>query len=398
MKLLIIGVKWPPPTFIARKIELLQRQGVEITVACSNLASHKPEEINLLKLITFERKSDLFNALWWFLFLLPTNLLLLTHYWKAARQRTASVKQALWLFLHSLPLIAQNTDIVHFEWNSAAIKYLPFYTLLGCPIVISCRGSQVQIAPHNPQRQDIIDGLHESFQQATAVHCVSEDIFQTAHRYGVAEEKVWVIRPAVDPNFFYPITTSQSEAMEKIQLVSTGSIIWTKGYEYALQSIRRLVDNGIAVNYKIIGSGTKSEYQRILYTINDLELEGHVQLTGHLTPKEVRDHLQNADIFLLSSLSEGISNAVLEAMACGVPVVTTDCGGMREAVTDGVEGFVVNTRDVNDMAEKLLVLVQDPELRYKMGIAGRERILKEFTLEQQTQKFLNLYTDVLINN
>jgi len=100
-------------------------------------------------------------------------------------------------------------------------------------------------------------------------------------------------------------------------------------------------------------------------------------------------------VFLLSSLSEGISNAALEAMACGLPVVTTDCGGMREAVTDGIEGFVVPVRDPEAMAEALLRLWKDPELRRRMGEAARERVLREFRLDQQISAFLALFKDVI---
>jgi colanic acid/amylovoran biosynthesis glycosyltransferase len=113
-------------------------------------------------------------------------------------------------------------------------------------------------------------------------------------------------------------------------------------------------------------------------------------LHGRLKPEEVRDKLQQADAFLLSSLSEGISNAVLEAMACGLPVVTTDCGGMREAVTTNVEGFVVPVRESEQMSQALATLCEDAALRTRMGRAARKRVLQEFTLSQQVSNFAAL--------
>src|SRR5262249_45707758 len=157
---------------------------------------------------------------------------------------------------------------------------------------------------------------------------------------------------------------------------------------YALLAIRRLADQGIPVRFEIIGQG--AERQRIVYTIHDLGLEEHVHLHGRLAPEGVRDRLQQADAFLLSRLREGIANALLAGMACGLPVVTTGCGGMREAVADGVEGFVVPARDVEAMAAALATLAANPDLGRRMGQAARERISRQFTLDRQVTRFIEL--------
>jgi colanic acid/amylovoran biosynthesis glycosyltransferase len=151
-------------------------------------------------------------------------------------------------------------------------------------------------------------------------------------------------------------------------------------------------DSGCDVELEIIGEGV--DRQRLLFGIQDLGLSDCVRLSGGLPADVVRERLQNADLFLLSSVSEGLSNAALEAMATGLPVVTTDCGGMREAVSDGVEGFVVPVRDVERMAAALGRLAEDAELRVRMGAAARVRVLKEFTLEGQVRAFTELLEEV----
>ena len=100
-------------------------------------------------------------------------------------------------------------------------------------------------------------------------------------------------------------------------------------------------------------------------------------------------------MFLLSSVSEGISNAALEAMACGLPLVTTDCGGMREAVRDGIDGFVVPLRDPRAMAAALARLARDEGLRQTMGNAARQRIVEHFSIETQIARFQALYREVI---
>lgn len=226
------------------------------------------------------------------------------------------------------------------------------------------------------------------------MHCVSDAIKQNVLEFDLNPEKIRVIRPAVDPEFFYPLDDDRP-SVGTLKFLMVGSLLWVKGYEYAVHALRLLLDKGVVAQLRIIGDGPDA--QRIRYTAFDLGIRGHVQLLGKLTPTEVRDHLRQAEVFLLASLTEGISNAVLEAMACGVPVVTTDCGGMREAVTDGVDGLVVPTRDPAAMAEALHKLATQPDLRTSMGQAGRDRILRDFTLEEQTSQFIQLYREVLSN-
>lgn len=288
-----------------------------------------------------------------------------------------------------LPFAGKRWDLIYFPWNSTAIAHLPLFEI-GCPVVISCRGSQINIAPHNPTRSRIRKGLANTFKKALAVHCVSDAIKKEAVRHGLDSGKAWMIRPAVDLNFFYPL--KQELDPHRFQVMTVGSLNWVKGYEYALLAIRRLKDMGVPVRFEIIGKGR--ELDRILYTVEDLQLKDDVLLAGKLRPEQIRERLQHADAYLLSSLAEGISNAVLEAMACAKPIVTADCGGMREVVENGVEGFVVPVRDIEAMAKALQTLWQEPKLRRQMGIAARERVIRDFNMENQIAQFRELYHSV----
>jgi colanic acid/amylovoran biosynthesis glycosyltransferase len=278
-------------------------------------------------------------------------------------------------------------DLIYFPWNSAAIAQLPLFDL-GIPVVVSCRGAQVSIAPHNPDRLAIRVGLEETFRRAAFVHCVSRKILEEARAYGLDPNKASIIRPAVDPKFFRPRGEEADAAAACLRIITTGSLIWRKGHEFALLAVARLRDRGIAARMEIIGEGP--ERARVLYTAHDLGLDDAVTLPGRLPPEQVRDRLRAADVFLLPSLSEGISNAVLEAMACELPVVTTDCGGMGEAVDDGVEGFVVPVREPHAMAEALARLALDAGLRRQMGRAARQRVERDFDLRQQIDRWVDL--------
>ena len=394
LRVLFAGISWPVETFIVGLIRGLADAGVEVSIASEIKPSRNRllDHPGILWLRTPSWKVSAAARLLWLGWLAITGLRKgrrdarrFNFYARQNPERAGRLQT-----LHQLlPFAGKRWDVIYFPWNSAAISYLPLFDM-DAPVVISCRGSQINIAPHVPSRAGFRDDLRATFALAANVHCVSDAIRAEASNFGLDTTRCTVIRPAVDPKFFYPAANG---ANGKFRIVTTGNLVWLKGHEYALISIRQLVDLGIDVQFDIIGDGP--ERQRIRYTLQDLGLEGHVHLHGSLDQAGVREILQRADAFVLSSLSEGISNAVLEAMACGLPVVTTDCGGMREVIADGVEGFVVPLRDPQVMASRLASLATSSELRRRMGEAARSTVVNKFSLSSQVKHFCNLYQAAL---
>ena len=150
---------------------------------------------------------------------------------------------------------------------------------------------------------------------------------------------------------------------------------------------------GISFRYEIIGEGI--ELEKLVFIANDLGIAGDVHFVGKLSSAQVRTHLESCDIFLLPSLSEGISNAVLEAMAMQVPVVSTTAGGMDELITNMENGLLINTYDAAELASKLKLLIQDDTLREKVGQNGHRTILENFKIERQLDVFLKEYNYIL---
>lgn len=281
--------------------------------------------------------------------------------------------------------------VVYVPWLNALMAE-PGLFELGAPVVTSCRGSLVNIAPWDPNRPDYRDALARVFARSALVHCVSRDIRSEAAYLGLDPLKARVIHPAVDPEVFRPPDGSDVQD-GPVRVVGVGTFIWVKDYEHALLALRRALDAGPDLTLDLIGDG--ADAQHIRYTIDDLELGDRVTLRGRLPPDEVTAVLQRADVLLHTSCAEGISNAVLEAMACGLAVVTTDAGGMREAVRDGVDGLVVPVRDTNEMASALISLAGDAGLRWRLGASARERVMTDFRLDQQVAAFRNLFAEAL---
>lgn len=280
-------------------------------------------------------------------------------------------------------------DVVYAPWLNALISHPGLFDL-GAPVVTSARGSLVTIAPWDPGRPRHREQLGEVFQRCSAVHCVSDRIVDDAVQLGLDRSNATVIRPAVDPAMFD--VGQRRRSGDAMRVVGVGTLIWVKDYEHALLAVRHAVNAGADVRLDLIGDGP--DRQHLEFAIDDLGLGDRVRLLGKRDPAEVAERLGEADVFLHTSSAEGISNAVLEAMSAGLPVVTTDAGGMSEAVRDGEDGFVVPVRDAAAAAESLARLASDPQLRERMGASARQRVLDQFRLDQQIDDFIELFRRV----
>lgn len=279
-------------------------------------------------------------------------------------------------------------DIVHFEYSGLAVAYLDALPLLRpARLVVSCRGTQERIKP-------LIDDaraqqLRAMFVAVDRVHCVSSDMLRTCAQYGLEPTKAFVNRPAIDVAQFTRTRPYVPRTTGPIRLLASGRLHWAKGLEFGLVAIKKLVDAGHDVHYEIIGAGPEEE--RLQFAVRDLGLAARVTLAGKRSPAEVRAALEAADIYLLHSVSEGVSNAALEAMAMGLPIVSTAAGGMPEAITHGEDGLLVPSRDPDAMARAIARLLVDPHERATLGAAARRRIEREFSLERQIDTFVAEY-------
>jgi colanic acid/amylovoran biosynthesis glycosyltransferase len=397
LNILVVGSGWPHSgTFIERRLRALVLAGIQVIV----VAKGKPSAPLLspipgIQIVWLYSDSSITSwlatgkALLFFLLHQPVGFCRL---WRILKNHAPDLKSRLALARRAIPLAHLRPDIIHFEWNSTAINYEWMFDWYHCAIVVSCRGRQINIWPHLPNKIEFTDRLKRTFEKATVAHCVSQSLAREAIKLGLRPEKTRVIYTAVDPDFHSP-AEKRGVLESPIHLITVGALIWRKGFEYALMALRILLEQGFNVRLEIIGDGI--ERDRIVYTAQDLGIKDQVQLSGRLSPVEVRDRLRSADIFILPSLSEGIANVAVEAMACGLPIVTTECGGMCEAVENGAEGFVVPSRDPAALAEALIQLIQNPGLRSDMGRAGRQRVLRQFTLDRQAEQFITLYQGLL---
>jgi glycosyltransferase involved in cell wall biosynthesis len=189
--------------------------------------------------------------------------------------------------------------------------------------------------------------------------------------------------------------TSPQEARVALNLPPDGLVIGTvsrldpvKGVAFLVHAFSK-VDRAHLV---VIGDGPERAALESL--AGGLGVAGRVHWVGHR--RNVPHLLPAFDLFVQPSLHEGLPNTILEAMAAGLPVVATAVGGTPEVVVDGVTGLLVPPRDPDALAQAIVRLLYTPDLRCRMGQAGRERVAQYFTVERMVEQTERLYERLLV--
>jgi glycosyltransferase involved in cell wall biosynthesis len=160
-----------------------------------------------------------------------------------------------------------------------------------------------------------------------------------------------------------------------------------KGQKYLVAAAAKVIREVPDARFLIMGEGELRD--ALEHQIKDLGLERHVFLTGFRD--DVAGLQKSFDLFVMSSVTEGLGSAMLDAMACSRPVVATRTGGIPEAVEDGITGLLVPPQDDAALAKGIVRLLKDTALRQRLGEAGRQRVVEEFSVEKMVAGTLAAY-------
>lgn len=228
---------------------------------------------------------------------------------------------------------------------------------------------------------------------------VSDAIRQDLIRYDrLPPERVLVIRNGVDLERFEPeirhsdFRTELGIPQETLMLVSIGRLAENKGYEYLLESISMLQPSiGRDMRLVIVGEG--SHHETIARSIRKRGLEGKVILAGQRM--DMPDILAASDIFVMSSIEEGLPNAMLEAMSMARPIVATRVGGIPEVLHDPEHGRIVPPMNPKALADAIRDVALQPERARAMGRAARDYVLANLSIQATASKWESLYQTLL---
>ena len=208
---------------------------------------------------------------------------------------------------------------------------------------------------------------------------------------------------SVIPNPISPALLQQALEQPRVEPVEsvvlyTGRVEFNKGSLELLRSVGQVVSQFPEVEYQLAGGRHNSIDDRSLErALGTNGTRSRVQLLGHVPWQSLADCYRRASVFVMPSYYETFGISVIEAMAFGLPVVATNVGGLPEVVVDGVTGILVPPGNSEALAEAILRLLRDPDLRARMGQAGRERVRAEFTVERIVSQTLAVYESVSRN-
>ncbi len=233
--------------------------------------------------------------------------------------------------------------------------------------------------------------LDEKINRALFVSCISNYCRSQAMIFSPIEQwnKLHIVHCGIDPALF----KSVSHQGKGKRLLYVGRLAVVKGLPILLQSLAALKQNHPDITLTVVGDGSDRTYLEQM-TI-DLDLSSNVNFVGYKSQSEVCKYFEETDVFVLSSFAEGVPVVLMEAMAAGVPVVAPQIAGVSELVEDGVSGYIVPAGNTVSLTQSIEKLLNDAELRAKFGIAGRNKVEKEFNINIEVQKLYQVTSKAL---
>jgi glycosyltransferase involved in cell wall biosynthesis len=273
--------------------------------------------------------------------------------------------------------------VVLAEYGPCGVKVLPACERARVPLVVHFHGYDASVT-------SVLDSYRERYRElflsAAGIISVSTSMHNALLGLGAPPEKTHYIPYGIDCDAFRP----SSAAPQRGLILAAGNLVEKKAPHLtilAFSEVRRVLPTA---KLRFIGDGPLRGVCHDL--IASLRLGDSVEMLGAMSHIDVLKHIQTAQVFVQHSVramsgdSEGTPNVILEAGACGVPVVSTRHAGILDAVLEGETGFLVDERDVAGMARAVIRLVNDAEFSVQVGRAARKRIESAYSLPQQIDK------------
>jgi glycosyltransferase involved in cell wall biosynthesis len=281
--------------------------------------------------------------------------------------------------------------IIHsHRYKENILAYLASKTKKGIKLVGSQHGMPERYRGKRSLRNHLISNfnfflLSKCFYNVVAV---SRDIQKAfVDQYKFSKDRVKVIHNGIN----IPETILTRKIKDAFVIGSSGRFFPVKDYPLMVEVAREILKKTNNVRFELAGDGP--ELNKVQTMIQRYGLGERFFLRGFV--KDMGTFYQGLDLYLNTSVHEGIPMSVLEAMAYGVPVIVPRVGGLSEMVADGIDGYLVESRNPKDFAEKCIQLYGDETLRNQMAFAAREKVAKEFSVDQMAGQYYRLYRDVI---
>jgi len=283
-------------------------------------------------------------------------------------------------------------DIVHVQWpipNGLGSLFLKkFY---GIPYINTIHGEEVYLS----KRYHTLFALNSFVNNSTKTITNSSATRDSCLEAGLRKEKLEIIPFGVDIDFFKPLKINKNENI--FQILAVGYLIERKGFEYLIKAMTTVLNEHKNTQLNIVGSGPLEKKLKNL--IEELKLENNVKIIKNVSDNELLYLYNSSDLFVLPSIvdsqgnTEGLGVVLLEAMACRLPVIGSNTGGIPDIIQDGETGLLVPEKDVSMLSKAILNLIEDENLREKIAVNGYKRVREEFSWERIAESYLKIYSN-----
>lgn len=308
-------------------------------------------------------------------------------------------KQAssLELFYMAILMLGQKKsyDIIHahFGQNGLKASILKYLSFIQGKVVTTFHGNDITtyLKKEGERAYDLLFQLGDYFLP------ISERWKGRLIELG-CKDKIIVHRMGIDCKKF-AFSLRKSPPNDQIKLVTIARLVEKKGVEYGIRAFAKLKKTRQSLNYTIVGDGPLKESLQQL--IDQLDINDAVKLVGWKQQQEVIKIIEESDILLAPSVTsqngdqEGIPVTLMETMAMGLPIISTQHSGIPELIESGKSGFLVPERDVDALAQKLNYLIENPEVWSEMGLEGRNFVEQNYDINKLNDKLVQIYRNLL---
>jgi colanic acid/amylovoran biosynthesis glycosyltransferase len=307
-----------------------------------------------------------------------------------------SLAVSLRLLYTAIPGLNKSYDIVHCQFGTQGFRGMWFRAINSpnAKLITIFRGHDI-----SQFVKDRGNKVYETLFQSGDFFLANCEFFRKkAVKLGCKSDEIIVHFSGLDVGKF-AFKPRYLNPNDKIRVVTTGRLVEKKGIEYVIRAIAQLADHNPNLEYTIIGDGPlKEKFQQLIQTLN---ADSVVNLVGWKSEQEIIEILDQSHIFVAPSITaqdgdqDAPINVLKEAMAMGLPVVSTYHGGIPELVEDGISGFLVPERDTSALVKKLGYLAENPDCWSRMGQAGRTYVENYFDLNKLNDRLVDIYQYLL---
>ena len=307
------------------------------------------------------------------------------HFWRRAEVIEWLVKAG---FYYRRLLRDNDYDLAH-AFFGFPTGWLCYRNAGRLPYIISLRGSDVpgQHARLQLDYKILAPAFRAIWKKASALVACSEGLKERSLLF-MPSVSIDVIPNGVELDRFFPIETGEKPTV--LRLLTVGRLSVTKRIEMLIDAVEILHRTACKVRLTVVGGGQME--QQFRNNVAERELSDVIKITGRMDSKKMPEVYRRNDIFISASMQEGMSNAMLEAMASGLPIVTTRCEGLAELI-DG-NGLIVEQDKVEEIAKAVKRLADDPELYKRMSTAARKQAEK-FDWANVASSYIEQYRKII---